>query len=442
MIADNFTFPGRLVLAAAALMSLLACGEPEVILPGEREDLRPTDVTAPDAAGNRSRAISLPAATNNAEWPQSFGTQAFRVAHPALRSSPQRIWSVEIGAGDSRRQRITAAPVVGAGRVYALDAGAQVTAVSTGGAVLWRADLTPSRGRAGDATGGGLAYAGGTLYVSLGFGDLVALDAATGAVRWRQRLDGTGGGQPLVSDGLVYVVSGDDTGWAINAADGRVAWQVAATPSPANVLGAPAPAISGRLVVFAFGSGELIATFRQGGLGRWNASVTGQQLGRALSRINDITGAPVAVGGRLYVGNQSGRLVALDGNNGDRFWTAGEGTIGPVWPAGDSIFAVTDRLQLARIDAGSGQVIWAQDLPGYVDDRPRRRSEVVAHHGPILAGGRLVVASNDGLLRSFSPQDGRLLGTTEVPGGATTAPALAGGTLYVVSTTGQLHAFR
>jgi outer membrane protein assembly factor BamB len=52
------------------------------------------------------------------------------------------------------------------------------------------------------------------------------------------------------------------------------------------------------------------------------------------------------------------------------------------------------------------------------------------------------VASSDGKLRSFDPTDGSLIGSVDVPGGATTAPVVAGGTLYVVSGEGQLHAFR
>ena len=68
--------------------------------------------------------------------------------------------------------------------------------------------------------------------------------------------------------------------------------------------------------------------------------------------------------------------------------------------------------------------------------------EVFAHHGPILAGGRIIVASSDDLIRSFDPKSGALLGTTEITGGASTAPVVAGQTLYVVSRDGQLKAYR
>lgn len=430
------------VLAAGFLL-LSGCSEKEFILPGEREDIRPVDDgAAAVAAGNVSRSIRLPSQRRNAEWAQPYGTESYRVSNAALRVVPQRVWSTQIGEGEGRRVRITAAPVVGGGRIYTLDSGARVSAVTPDGAVIWTADLTPPSDSAGQATGGGLAYAGGTVYVSLGFGYLVALDAATGGVKWRQQLDATGSGSPTVRDGLVYLVAGDDTGWAVRADNGRIAWQLSATPSVANVLGAPAPALTRDFVIFAFGSGDLVAAFRRGGLRRWDASVTGQRQGRALSRIGDITGAPVVSGSRIYAGNQSGRIVALSVDKGERIWTAREGAIGPVWPAGDSVFALTDTNRLTRLSASDGTAIWSVPLPGFVKDKPRKRGKVYAHHGPILAGGRIVVASNDGLLRFFSPENGSLIGSVEVPDGATTGPVVANGTLYVVSTKGQLHAFR
>ena len=447
MIAIRPTSRPRLVLMVLVAAVLAACAEEDLILPGKRENIRPDEVLAAanlveQTEVEGSRPISLPAQSANSEWAQSHGTAAFRTAHPAFGSNPQLAWSNDIGEGDSRKLRITADPIVGGGRIYTLDANALVTATSPGGATVWTRDVRPERDSQGDATGGGMAYDNGTLYVSSGFGVITALDAATGTPRWEQRLEATGSGNPLVANGLVYLVAGDDTGWVINADSGRIAWRLNATPSVANVLGAPAPIIVDGLSVFAFGSGELIATFQTGGLRRWAASVAGQRLGRVTSRYSDVTGAPVAVGNTIYAGNHSGRIVAFDAANGARRWTAPEGALDPVWPAGDSIFAITDRNELMRLDAGSGLIIWRTQLPGFIQDRPKRRDEIVAHHGPVLAGGRVVIASNDGVLRFFSPQDGTLVGTAEVPGGATTAPVFAGGTLYVVSTRGQLVAFR
>lgn len=438
-----------LPLLAATLM-LGACNDREDYLTGTREDVsavlqNPLLVDAEPERGepqNTSRPISLGAAKNNASWSHATGTPKYRTSHPALRSAPQLAWSADIGDGDSRRYRITADPVVDAGRVFTLDAGAQVTATSTSGATLWTRDMTPASDKPGQGSGGGLAVQGDTLYVSIGYGVLAALDVTTGGVRWTQDLDASGSGAPTVYGDLVYLTAGDDTGWAVNKSDGRVEWQTSGSTSVNNVLGTPAPALTDKLAIFSYGSGELQAVFRQGGLSRWTASVLGKRPGRALSSISDVTSAPVISGDRLFVGNQSGRLSALSLGSGEKLWTARDGAIAPVWPAGGSIFVISDLNELLRLDAADGSRIWGTALPNFTKDRPKRQAAVFAHHGPVVAGGRVIVASNDGVLRSFDPVTGALSGSVEIPGGATTAPVVAGGTLYVVSRKGELLAFR
>lgn len=439
---------GLPMLAAALLLT--ACDERQTFLPGPREDvsavLQNPALGAPiQEAGpreNTARAIALGAQRTNANWAQAHGTPQFRTAHPALGRALQPVWSADIGDGDSRRYRITADPVVADGRIFTLDAGAQVTATSASGATLWTRDLTPASDKQGQSTGGGLAVEGDTVYASVGYGVLAALDVATGAERWTQDLEASGSGTPTIFGDLVYVTGGDDTGWALNKTDGRIEWQTGGSTSVNNVLGAPAPVVTDQLAVFAFGSGEVQAVFRRGGLARWTASVVGKRPGRALSSISDVTSPPVVSGTKMYVGNQSGRLSALSLGSGDAIWTANEGAVTPVWPAGDSVFVVSDLNELLRLDASDGSRIWSVPLANYVKSRPRRQAEIVTHHGPIVAGGQVILASNDGFLRSFDPVSGELTGTVEIDGGATTAPVVAGGVLYVVSRKGQLVAFR
>ncbi|MEQ9259050.1 MAG: PQQ-binding-like beta-propeller repeat protein [Roseovarius sp.] len=436
-------------LGLAGLVLLAACDKKEAILTGEREDIFAVlsdDVGEAALASTETPAtappLSLPATRANTEWTQSIATPATRADHPALSGTPQLIWSVDIGEGDGRRARITADPVVGGGRIYTLDAGARVSAVSPSGAVIWTRDLTPPRESGADASGGGMAYGNGRLYVSSGFGLLTALNAATGEEIWQQDLNTTGTGSPAVSGDLVYLVSGDEVAWAIDAANGRIKWQLSGTPNANNVLGAPAPSVSSKYVIFAFGSGEVQAAFRKGGLRRWDSQVAGRRQGFSTGLIGDITSDPVIDGNRIFVGSHAGRTIALDLNNGERLWTAADGPLNPVWPAGDSIFMVSDRNELLRLSARDGSRLWGQKLPFFTNAKPKRQNEIYAHHGPIVAGGRLIVASNDGQMRFFNPQNGQPLGTTAIPGGATTNPVVAGGTLYLVNTQGQLLAFR
>ncbi|MBC7181429.1 MAG: PQQ-like beta-propeller repeat protein, partial [Roseovarius sp.] len=240
--------PNGLILGLVAVLALTACTKKTQILSGEREGIR--EVLQSEAARaqasvtpeNQVLPVSLPAATVNAEWRQRIGTPGTRTAHPALSRAPQLAWSVNIGQGDGRRVRITADPVVAEGRIFTLDAEAKVAAVSTTGQLLWTRDITPANDNSDNASGGGLAYGDGKLFVSSAFGKLTAIDPASGGVIWEQELGAPGSGTPAVLDGLVYVVSGDDVAWAIETDTGRIAWQLSGTPDIHNVLGGPAPA--------------------------------------------------------------------------------------------------------------------------------------------------------------------------------------------------------
>lgn len=437
----------RVVLAGLVMAGVLAaCDEPDVVLPGKRESIRADEGapegTAPVETPSEARPISLPAQSNSSTWALPWGTPSGRVTHAALNLPLEEFWSASIGDGDSRRNRITAEPVVAGGRIFTLDAESLVTATSTTGETVWQTDVIPARDKSGQATGGGLAFSNGRLFVTSGYGTIVALNAATGEKEWVQRLEASATGQPTVFGGIVYLTAGDDRGWALSEDQGRQLWTLTAAPDGNNILGAPAPAVSGDLAIFAFGSGEVQAVFRRGGLRRWDASVSGQRLGTALASIGDITAAPVVSGSTVYVGNQSGRTVALDLGSGERKWTANEGAVGRIIPAGNSVFIISDQNDLLRLSAADGSRIWKVDLPKFTSDRPSKQSSVVSHHGPVLAGGRLLIASDDGLIRSFDPVNGDLTSTVEIPGGATSAPVVAGGVFYVVSTKGRLHAFR
>jgi outer membrane protein assembly factor BamB len=182
------------------------------------------------------------------------------------------------------------------------------------------------------------------------------------------------------------------------------------------------------------------------GLTVWGTAVTGGRRGLARNRINDITGDPVMTGEVVYASNQSGRTVRIDTTTGERAWTIPEGSYGPAWPVGNSVFLVSDLGALVRVDAATGAILWSVEQPEMFPNpglfgrgKPFR---AIPYYGPILAGGRLWVASGDGWLRGFSPVDGSLLTQIELPGGAAAAPAVAGGVLYVTTRDGRLLAFQ
>lgn len=453
-------YPRAVLLSLAAIL-LAACQDREVLLPGPRLDIRTpvaegqdfdpsraaaidrqSDLIAVGSLAGQPTQIALPSPRVNAAWTHAGGTPTQRISHPALTPVTGRVWVTEIGEGESRRNRITTRPVTDGARIYTLDAGATVQATTTAGQRVWAVDLTPSGDSSDEASGGGLATANGRVYVTSVFGTLSALDAATGALIWQQDLGAAAVGAPTVSQGTVYLVARDNQAWALDEETGRIRWQLTGLPSTSGFAGGSSVAVDNRIAVFPYSSGEVIATFRQGGLRLWGGAVQGERLGQAYARIGDISAGPVIDGSRVFAGNASGRLVALDAADGRRQWTAEVGAYEPVWPVGGSLFAVTDRGALVRINAQTGETIWRYQLPYFEDIRQRRREAVVSHHGPVLAGGLLYVASGDGVLRMFDPVSGQLQRQIPLPGGAAAAPIVAGGTLYVVTTDGKLHAFR
>ncbi|SDJ43920.1 PQQ-like beta-propeller repeat protein [Aliiruegeria lutimaris] len=434
---------------------LASCGD-DPPLPGERFDVRTPLAASADGESAAAAIEPLPegsvvqndvafsasAQTNHSEWTHRGGSATHRIQHPALSSNLTRAWSASIGAGNSRKARITADPIVAGGRIFTLDARSQLSAFSTGGGEQWSRNLTPASERNKDGSGGGLAFGGGKLYVTTGFGELQAIDPATGNTIWVQGFEAPVAGAPTVRDGMIYVSSRDNRAFAVRADTGRLAWQLQANPSASATVNGSGPAVDGRIAIFPFGSAELLGAQAGDGTRAWGTMLAGRRRGRAYSLITDISSDPVIVGGTVYVGTPSGRIAALDANSGARIWTANEGALSPVWVDGGSVFAVTDLLQLVRLNASNGELIWAVDLPGFKKKKPRKYRDVYASFGPVLAGGRLLVASDDGYLRSFDPRNGNLLSTVEIPAGAATNPVIVNQTLYLVNTKAQLLAYR
>ncbi|XAT56864.1 PQQ-binding-like beta-propeller repeat protein [Rhodobacteraceae bacterium IMCC1335] len=433
-----------IALALVSSIVLAGCSDREVILPGKREPILKSEPSATEGAGTLStpKAFAMPRQKNNLAWPQGHASPSTQVVHAALSAAPKLLWTLSVGTGDRARNRITADPIVAEGIVFTLDSLSVLTATSTAGSRLWSRDLTPSFERAGDADGGGIAYGDGVVFVSTGYGVLHALDPKSGSALWKQELKGSGNGRPSYFDGVVYLVSQDSVAWAIEAATGRIRWQLDHLSDVNNMSGSTGPAISEKLAVFGFGAGDLQAAFRGGGLTLWNATLAGGRSGRAVATIDDIATSPVISGSTVFAANSSGRIAAMHLDSGARLWTAPYGARSLLWPAGGSLFFVNDLGQLMRLDATDGSKVWSVDLPGFVSLRQTKSKDVVPHHGPVLAGGRLLLASGDGLLRQFDPETGAERSAIRLGSGATANPIVADGILYVLCRDGKLRAYR
>ena len=386
--------------------------------------------------------LRLPSPQPVPAWTHQGGNAQHIAAHAELPSELTLSWSRRIGAGDGKRHQISAAPVAQGGQVYTLDSQSMVTAIDETGTILWQSELGKSSDALKDASGGGLAVGGTQLFVTTGFGTVVALDTASGAELWTQDLASYGGASPTVYDDLLYIAARDGAAWAIDTSNGRIKWQVAGPTVAASHTGGPGPAVSDKYAVFPFGTGDVLASFRKGGLRSWSSGLSGARLGLASTQVRDLTGQPVIEGSSVYLASSAGRMAAVDLNTGLRIWTAKQGSQGHILVAGGAVFAVSDAGNLIRLSKDDGALIWSTPLPKFTEKSVKSRAKIHAHYGPILAGGRLILASSDGLIRQFNPADGTLITTVDLPSGAASAPIVVNGTLYVLSTKGDLLAFR
>ena len=144
---------GYLVFATS--LFLLGCADDELILPGERENVRETIDTAGTAEENRATPIRLSAQVNHSQWTHRAGNADHYIQHAAFSGTPRLIWSANIGEGNDRKHRISEDPVAAGGRIFTLDSRATVAATATSGGLVWNRDLTPTDEKSDDASGGG-----------------------------------------------------------------------------------------------------------------------------------------------------------------------------------------------------------------------------------------------------------------------------------------------
>jgi outer membrane protein assembly factor BamB len=239
------------------------------------------------------------------------------------------LWQVDLGAAnDAADSWLYAPPTIEGGVVHVGIQPRQAALDLVTGEVLWTTDQTPAYGplHAAPAVGDGVVV----MPVGHNHGQVLGLDAATGALRWHQddpigkvveaspllvdgsvfvantegklyRLASSTGvvewertiydwhghwgwgplGTPAYADGRLYLPTPHDGLFAIDAASGEIAWTVQAArsrvrPDPyenATSGFQTSPIVSGDLVWIAGGDGLLRALDRKSGAPRWQKDV-------------------------------------------------------------------------------------------------------------------------------------------------------------------------
>lgn len=395
---------------------------------------------APDSEVSDVKPV-MPPTVANRDWPQAGGNAEHSLIHAELASQPEEIWRADIGRGSGGYYKLLSLPVVSGGRVFTLDARGLVTAFSAAdGERLWEFDTTPPESD-DRAMSGGICAAGGALYVTTGFGEVVSLKAKDGSLTWRKTVGKPFRAAPTVAEDRVFVVGIDNELTALASKTGEKLWHHNGIAESATLMGASSPAAMGDSVVVAYSSGEIFNLRAQNGRMAWTDVLAVPELVGALPAIADIRGLPVIDRGRVYAISHSGRMAAIDQRTGDRVWEADVGGINTPLIAGDTVFVLSNDNELIALTRERGRIIWIKSLQK-LEDPEDRDSTPVFWWGPLLAGGKLWLTNSLGHLGSFNPENGDFLYDAEVSKAFYIPPIAAGGTVFVLSDDGQLTALK
>jgi len=425
-------------------------------LRGERISVMSIDETLRIDDSLKGVDVVLPPPYKNSDWPEPGGYASNAMYHLEAPGPLRQVWEQDAGKASDQESRLTAPPIVAEGRIYVLDSASHVFAFDAqSGNPLWDASIAP--GGSDDSWlfglfgtdnsidpskgfGGGVAYDGGRIFATSGFGNVVALDARTGKKLWTQSLGVPIVNAPSANGGRVFVSTQENHLYALAQSDGRRLWDHQGISESAGILESTSAAVAGDFILAPYSSGEIYAIRVLNGRPAWNDLLTHSGVATALSELDDIAGRPVIDRDVVFVISHSGVMAAINLNTGDRLWSRDIGGIQTPWAAGDYVYVLTTDEQIICLTRKEGKVKWIHQLQRW--DDTEEKSGPIVWAGPVLVSDRLVVVSSNGVAAAVSPYTGELLGKMEIPSGTFIPPVVANGTLYLYTSNAELVALR
>ena len=309
-------------------------------------------------------------------------------------------WRYRAGA------RVYSSPAIAAGTVFVGGQDGVVHAVDlVTGRVKWHYDTEGTKFKSADwgfdrtTIQSSPAVANGTVYIGARDGFLYALDAATGAQRWRfDHKVSWVNTSPAVSDGLVYAASSDGRFiQAVDAATGAERWR-----ATTNVAVWTSPVVGSDFLYVNDDGGTVLALDKKTGAEIWRCRLG--QHGYS---------SPVVQDGRLYVGNDDGAVYALNGIQGQPLRRA------VYW---DSAYIAaplaTNNLRVRTYFTQQGyEELDATKLATFMSDRVRDRApSVVVFSIDFLPSTVAPVAADTVLFRRYLDAGGTVVWTGAPPG--------------------------
>ncbi|MDH4399622.1 PQQ-like beta-propeller repeat protein [Sphingorhabdus sp.] len=385
-------------------------------------------------------AVTLPPVALNEAWAQPGGNASKSPGHVELGQGLSRIWTAKV-TGANPRARLAASPVMSDGRIYVVDTTARVTAFDANtGAQIWSNALEIEKDGKPSRFGGGVSATGTNVFATNGVGDVASLAADTGALAWKKRPAGPLRGAPTLSNGNVYVMTQDNQIYALRQSDGEAQWNEAGPVSASGIFGVGAPAAAQGTIIAGYSSGELAAYRYENGRSLWSDTLSRTAMSTSVSTLTDIDADPVIDRGRVFALGKGGRMASYELVSGQRIWEINIAGISTPVTSGEWVFVMTDEARLLCVARSTGKIRWISKLQRYKNEKKKKKP--ISWYGPVLAGGRLVIANSHGAVWSVAPDEGTATEILDVGNDVSLAPIVANNILYVLDDSGRISAFR
>ncbi|HZY96011.1 MAG TPA: PQQ-binding-like beta-propeller repeat protein [Candidatus Cybelea sp.] len=270
----------------------------------------------------------------------------------------------------------------------------------------------------------------GTVYVGSGDHNVYALDARSGAIRWKFTTGNVVHASPAVDGGAVFIGSWDRYFYALNARTGALLWKFATGDDRDiyNQVGiAGSAAVSNGVVYFGCRDSHFYALDAGTGALVWKRDHHGSWV---------IASPAIAAGTVYYTTSDEQKFYAVDATTGILRFRVGYGTFAYSSPsiAGNVAYfgAFDGRLYGVAIDSGKVVAQFSTDASSHL---------MQAH---LNASGNLDLATfySSDSTAAYPTLDGTVVALNELYalGSIVGSPAIAGGTLFIGTTEGTLYA--
>jgi outer membrane protein assembly factor BamB len=266
----------------------------------------------------------------------------------------------------------------------------------------------------------------GVVYFGSGDGNVYALDAKSGALKWKFQTGDVVHSSPAIANGILYIGSWDTYLYALDATNGKEKWRFKTGDDLDihNHIGIQSsPVVADGVVYFGCRDAYAYAVDAATGKKIWAFSVQG-------SWVNN---SPVVHEGRIYFGTSiPGILHAVDAKTGTSLYMLSTGTpvFASVAVANGMLYMGNLGGKLTAIDLKTKEPVWSFQTDGAKQNAPALTNEdgsikfEVVFPSPNLFYDDMVIAV------------GKLL----TMGTILSSPVVDGGTIYFGSTDGNLYA--